>query len=147
MDQLYCVRCRRESLQRLEPLDNEVAFFECSACGRQYALRPGKELTYRWGHPISLALYELIFDPPTDAAALRAAESLQEGRTDDEVAALVKEIRLELNDPTQQVRDILDCRGTEEELREFLELVCQSVENALQSGRRHISQGAAHRPT
>jgi hypothetical protein len=110
-------------------------FFECLACGRQYALRPGQELTYRWRHPISLALYGVIFDPPTNAAVLRAAESLREGRSDDEIAALVKEIRLELNDPTQQVRDILDCRATEEELRNFLGLVCLSIESALKSGR------------
>jgi hypothetical protein len=133
MDQLYCPRCRGP-LQRLEPLDNEVAFFECLECGRQYALQHGKGLTYRWLHPISLALYgfELPIEPQKVS---RAASSLLKGRPSDQVAALVKEIKLELKDPTQQVREILDSRATEAELREFLALVCESVESTLQSGR------------
>ena len=138
MDHLYCLRCQAEPLQRLDVSDAGIEFFECSACRRQYALRPGKGLTYRWGHPISLALYGVIFDEsPADAEQIcKVSAHLQGGRSDVEIAALVKEIRFELSEPTQQVRDILDCRATEQKLRLFLQLLCDRLEKGAKPARR-----------
>lgn len=133
MDPLYCLRCKTAPLQKLEPLAPETVFYECSECGRNYACEPGKALTFRWLHPISLALYNVIFaEHPTEPGRVSsAAASLVEGLSDDQIAAFVEEIRLELNEPTQNVRDILDCRAPEQQLRLFLELVCDRVQNSL----------------
>jgi hypothetical protein len=47
--------------------------------------------------------------------------------------SLAREIRLELDEPTQPVRDILGCRASEGELREFLRAVAGHVEAFLAS--------------
>jgi hypothetical protein len=39
------------------------------------------------------------------------------------IKIIVDEIKLELEEPTQWVRDILDCRASEGKLREFLRCV------------------------
>ena len=57
MSELRCLRCKTVPLTEAGPSDPRIAFFECPSCRRQYALRPGKQLTFRWLHPISLALY------------------------------------------------------------------------------------------
>ena len=106
------------------------SFFECPACGRHYARKPGKGLTFRWLHPISLALYDVIFDdhPARPETVSRNAESLLRQWTQDQIAAAIEEVRLELANPTQEVRDVLDCRATESELREFLRRLCDRLE-------------------
>jgi hypothetical protein len=53
-----------------------------------------------------------------------------------------REIRLELEAPTQQVRDILDCRASEGELRAFLGAVAGEVE-AFLARQRSDSDGTA----
>jgi hypothetical protein len=44
---------------------------------------------------------------------------------------MVEEIRLELRDPTQQLRDIVNCVGSEEKVREFLRLFADAVEELM----------------
>jgi hypothetical protein len=111
--------------------DARVTFFECPACQRQYTLRPGKGLTFRWLHPISLALYGVQFDESPSQRAAEAVELFAPGRPAEELERLVREIKLELREPTQQVRDILDSRATEGELREYLQLFADGVERWL----------------
>jgi hypothetical protein len=48
------------------------SFFECSNCGRGYALKRGKQLTFRWLHPVTLALYDII----SDVTPVERAESI-----------------------------------------------------------------------
>lgn len=55
---LNCLRCTRQALAALSVPSAETTFFECPSCGRHYAHTTGRPLTFRWGHPISLALYE-----------------------------------------------------------------------------------------
>ena len=135
MSEHLCLRCKTVSLKELPPLDPRITFFECPNCGRHYALKPGKQLTFRWLHPISVILYDVIFD---DTPTQRAAS------IGDRFAGLppefVKEIRLELDDPTQQVRDIVGCMASEEELREYLRLVVEHVER-LHARQQSRSQG------
>lgn len=161
MSKHRCLRCKTVPLIALEPIHPEISFFECSNCRRQYALKPGKALTFRWMHPISLALYEVIFDaePVKSWAAREAAlvEQVQvhpeterlmrkigvslEPPTPEQLELIVSEIRLELEDPTQQVRDILDCRASEDELREWLRRYAEHVERIL-ADRRGRARGA-----
>jgi hypothetical protein len=49
-------------------------------------------------------------------------------RPADQLEVSVREIRLELEEPTQRVRAILDCTAPEAELRRFLELFAAGVE-------------------
>ncbi|HKB02684.1 MAG TPA: hypothetical protein VKD90_10720 [Gemmataceae bacterium] len=126
-----CLRCGTVSLAVVGPTDGGVTFYECPACRRQYALRPGKGLTFRWPHPIGLALYGVQFDESPSGRAAEAVASFTQGRPTDELDWLVTEINLELREPTQQVRDILDCRAQETELREYLRLFVDGVERSL----------------
>lgn len=131
MSEQYCLRCKTVTLMKLEPHDLQITFFECAACRRHYALEPGKQLTFRWLHPISLALYSVSFDDaPTERVADVVALFVKQ-RSSEQLALFVQEIRIELDDPTQQVRDILECRASEEELRNYLRLFCEQVERFL----------------
>lgn len=108
-----------------------MAFFECPSCRRHFARKHGGALTYRWGHPVSLALYGVLFasDPLTEAP--RIAESLrQQGRTPEALAAFAEEIERELAQPTQQVRDILGSKASEAACRAFLAAVVRQLKDA-----------------
>ena len=120
-----CLRCEEVALLGAPTDAAGVEFFSCPRCGRNYARRSGKPLTYRWGHPISLALYPMIFEPaPAQVSAAQIDRLLGQTAFDDLAAALA-EIRLELASPTQPVRQILDCIAPEAELRQYLDLYCQ----------------------
>lgn len=124
---IQCLRCKTVPLTVLEASDSQIAFFECPDCRRHYALQPGKQLTFRWLHPISLALYAVQFDESPAGREEEVARSLIRGRPAEHLELIVREIRLELHEPTQQVRDILDCRASESELRTFLRSVADNI--------------------
>ena len=127
MTHLHCLRCKTVALSSSES-PPEIQFLECPSCGRRYALEIGRQLTFRWLHPVTLALYGVIFqERPIEGVGLIAQQFLKH-RSPEELEWIVNEIRLELNDPTQQVRDTLDCRASEEDLRQFLQLFCDCVE-------------------
>jgi len=130
MTKHLCLRCKTEVLSQL-PSSPNIAFYECPACHRHYALVPGKQLTFRWLHPISLPLYGVQFDDIPAERAETEAKMLVEQRPPAYLRLMVEEIRLELRDPTQQVRDILDCRASEEKLREFLRLFADHVDQLI----------------
>lgn len=143
MSEHRCLRCKNVSLKELEPIDLRITFFECPSCRRHYALQPGKPLTFRWGHPISLPLYSVIFDDAPAQRAAAVAASFVKQRSPEQVERFVGEIKLELEEPTQQVRDILDCRATEPELREYLCGFVEHVEQLLAARRRQAPDDAA----
>jgi hypothetical protein len=135
MTEHHCLRCKTIVLSELPRVGPEISFYECPACRRQYALAPGKKLVFRWLHPISLALYGVIFDPNPVEHAETQAEKFVRQMPIEGLQAMIEEIRLELTDPTQQVRDMLDCRASEDQLREFLSLFTNHVEK-LMAGRK-----------
>jgi hypothetical protein len=126
-----CLRCEGAPALTADVSPPDIAFFTCPRCGRRYAQSAGGQLTFRWGHPISFALYPMIF--------VRAPAELQTSQVDTFVAdyppetleAAVAEIRLELETPTQQVRDILECPAPEAELRDYLRRFCERADVAL----------------
>ena len=132
---LHCLRCKTVRLADAAPVAPQIAFFECPNCGRHYALKSGKQLTFRWLHPISLALYPVLFDESLSGRAAEVAAQLANGRTTKEIEMFRREILLELEEPTQQVRDILDNRASEVELREFLASVAEQIGSLLASQR------------
>lgn len=120
-----CLRCAAVTLRGLPHTGGGVSFYECPACMRHYAQKQGGALTYRWLHPISLALYCVLFEREPLGHVQRSTEQLLRGRTEEQVSSMVQEIELELGHPTQQVREIVDNVATEEACRAFLaELVC-----------------------
>lgn len=130
-----CLRCKTVPLTELGSPGGGIAFFECPECQRHYALQRGKQLTFRWMHPISLVLYDVQFDEsPPAGRAEEVADAFIRSRPE-HLEYILREIRLELEEPTQQVRDILDCRGSESELRTFLRSVADRIATALTEAR------------
>ena len=122
-----CLRCKGVDLRRSDLSSHEIEFFDCPQCYRSYARMRGGPLTFRWLHPISLPLYCLLSyrEPPRRASDV--AEEIASGRSEERMSRMVDEIELELDHPTQNVRDILDNPQTEDECRAFLRDFVASV--------------------
>ncbi len=127
-----CLRCDDVQLTRLSESTDDIGFLECPLCGRQYAKKPGEAVTYRWLHPVSLPLYSVLFDQDPLSRAADIAQLFIEQRPADDLLAMLKEIELELDHPTQQVRAILDNPQSEEVCREFLGGFVARVRSELQ---------------
>ena len=114
-----CLRCKTIDLGELASPEG-ISFFECPECHRNYARKPGGALFFRWPHPIGLFLYPVIFEANPPQHCERVAEMFGRQESSERIEQIVREIRLELDDPTQQIRDILNCDASEEELRKYL---------------------------
>ena len=121
----HCLRCGTTELTARPGSNEQIAFYECPSCHRQFARRPGDALCDRWPGPLSLVLYGIQFERNPQAASQRIARSFLRERSREEVAGIMEEIERELNEPTQRVRDILDLPHDEDELRSFLRLVVE----------------------
>lgn len=139
-DQPRCLRCKTIVLNRL-PSPSEITFFECPSCRRRYSLKPGKGLTFQWGHPISLVLYFVLFDRAPVGRAAEAAATLAGQRTAEELQTWIREIQLELDEPTQQVRHILDCPASEDDLREYIHQFVVELDRLLAEASPDSPQG------
>ena len=127
MSEHHCPRCKTVLLGETEQYP-KIRFFLCSNCRRRYALEPGKALTLRWGEAVTLPLHEVYaYDAPVKQA-VRIAQKFVSQWSTEELDWIVDEIRLELDDPTQQVRDTLDCKASEVDLRRYLFSFCEHVE-------------------
>ena len=126
-----CPRCVDVELSLLPASTNDIAFFECPSCHRQYAQKPGHPLVYRWLHPVSLPLYTVLFDSEPILKAQSVAQGLANSRSRETLARIIDEIELELRHPTQNVRDILGNYASEEKCREFLEAVVAQMRSIL----------------
>lgn len=131
--QAYCLRCKTTELVPL-PSPDGISFFECPKCHRDFARKAGGALCYRWLHPISLVLYPVILEVDPCQSCERVAEMFAEQKSSEQIKLTVQEIRLELDDPTQQVRDILGCRASEEDLRKYLRCLADRLEKRSGNG-------------
>ena len=86
-------------------------------------------MTFRWLHPITVALYGVIFDRNPVLRAGQVAESLASEPAEWR-AALLREIVLELADPTQDLADTLDLAAPDAVLRDFLRELATRLETA-----------------
>ena len=127
----FCLRCPDVGLCRLPESSDEISFFECPTCRRQYAKKKSASLTYRWLHPISLPLYCVLFSANATAEAPRVARSLANQSSATQLTSIVHEIELELQQPTQQVREILDNPQSEETCRQFLTAIASLLREQL----------------
>lgn len=119
----FCLRCETTQLDVLPDSHDQITFYECPSCHRQFAQEPGRGLCDRWPSPISLVLYGIQFEAKPQTHYERIARSLLHDRSREEIALMVEEIEHEISKPTQQVRDILGLPQDEEDLRSFLLLV------------------------
>ena len=120
--QPHCLRCKTTGLVALASPEG-ISFFDCPKCDRNYAQKPGGALCFRWQHPISMVLYPVIFEANPAERCERIADMVAKQESSERIKLIVEEITLELDDPTQQVRDILDCLASEENLRKYLSCV------------------------
>jgi predicted RNA-binding Zn-ribbon protein involved in translation (DUF1610 family) len=97
-----CLRCKTVPLNVLQS-DAEITFFVCPRCGRQYARKSGAGLVYRWGSPLSIALYGVIYEVDAQPHAGRIADELASGKAPADLECFIREIELELAEPTQAV--------------------------------------------
>jgi len=123
----HCLRCKTMELSELDSPEG-ISFFECPKCHRPFARKSGGALCFRWLHPISLILYPVIFEANPGQSCERVADMLAEQESSERIKLIVQEIRLELDDPTQQVRDILECHASEAELRKYLRCVADRLD-------------------
>jgi hypothetical protein len=122
-----CLRCKTSELTAVAS-PSGISFFECPKCHRNFARKPGGALCFRWPHPIGLILYSVIFadDPGQDCE--RVADLFAKQQSSERIKLIVQEIKLELDDPTQQVRDILECNASEDDLRKYLRCVADRLD-------------------
>jgi hypothetical protein len=122
-----CLRCRNIRTRYLEGWSQNITFFECPSCHRQYARDKSGTLTFRWPHPISLALNCVLFSENPIAEAPRVAKLLASKPSSLAVDAMAGEIELELEQPTQDVRNIVNNPQSEEVCRQFLADVARQL--------------------
>jgi hypothetical protein len=125
MADLSCLRCDSPKLNVLPESNDQITFYQCPSCLRQYAQRAGRTLCDRWLSPLGIVLYGIQFEPNPQAGAERVARSLLQQQKPEEITRMIFEIEAELQEPRQQVRDILDLPQAEEELRAFLRRVVE----------------------
>ena len=71
----------------------DIRFFLCPNCNRRYALAPGQQLTFRWLHPLTLALQAIIFDAMPIERVPEIARRFAAQYSREELSDIVKEIR------------------------------------------------------
>ena len=133
---IMCLRCNGVELVPSGPSVPKIEFFDRPACHWRYARKLGGSLTFRWLHPISLVLYEILFD---SNPLQRLEKSGVPSKPPEVLLWMVEEIELELTHPTQQVRDILDNPQTEEQCRQYLREYVTGLRGRLRE--KHGDQG------
>lgn len=114
-----CLRCGMP-LSEAEPKLPDISFYSCPQCGSHYAQEPGQELHDRWLMPLSLPLYDVIFDKDPVSRASEIANKYV-GRVDLDLDKLEQHIEDELSNPKQKVSEIHNSEyANEKQLRDFL---------------------------
>ncbi len=121
MPKEVCFRCNNDLVITDE--HNTITFYKCDICKRGYAKSAGKSLTDRWLSPISIVIYDIIYvkqkvsDKIVEGNAMRFLKRLDK----EKMEALIEDIDDEINNPKQKLVDMLDLKGTTEEIaRDYL---------------------------
>lgn len=128
----FCLRCDGVELAASPDSAEDVAFYECPRCRRRFAQRPGRGLCERWPGPLGLVLYGVIFERHPPDASARVAARLLSQKPREEIRWMLAEVERELDEPTQEVRDILETGQKEEDVRAFLGGVVEHWRSALE---------------
>lgn len=121
-----CTRCNSLLVQNKDTTV-EIAFYDCPSCHWHFAQEPGKGLYDRWLSPLSIALYNQIFEKhPERTAEANAADILSQ--RPDLIPTLLNEIDRELCFPTQKVSEIHDfVHAGETSLRTHIGLLADAL--------------------
>ena len=127
-----CLRCKTVELTLLPESEKDSTFYACPQCHRHFSKVPGKDLCDRWLSAVSLLLYRIIFSRSPRERAEDIAKSCFETESPERLDWIIQETTLELEEPTQQVSEILTLvhKPPEAEVREFLRLVVEHLERA-----------------
>lgn len=134
---MQCPSCEAVEIETTSSDKAEVAVYP--RCGRHFRVISEGQLVEAWPGPLSLVLYPVIFERRPQKEAERIPNELraayEPGRPSifrpfsrDELRQVLVEIRMELERPTQNGRDILDLRGDEADLRAYLTLVADRLD-------------------
>jgi hypothetical protein len=127
---VYCLRCNTE-LNIASPISKDIKFYQCLQCDSHYTLHKNKSLTDRWGMPIALILYGVIFEKKPVQQARNIAQQFSV-RDDIDLVFLIKNVEDELQKPTQKVSEILDFSYPDEiALRSFLNIFSEELSNLI----------------
>lgn len=85
-------------------------------------------LTLRWPHPIGVVLYGIQFKSAPLEHIDSTVKELLNSFSQEQMPIFIKEMKLELEHPTQHIRDIVNCVASEELCREFLSEVVDRLE-------------------
>jgi len=75
-----------------------------------------------------MVLYPVMFEANPGKHCKRVAEMFAKHESGEQIRLIVQEIQLELDNPTQPVRDILESQASEEDLRKYLRCVADRLE-------------------
>ncbi len=123
----YCLRCKNIKLEVLPDSTDVINFYSCPKCLRHYAKEPGQLLCDRWLSPLSLVLYPIIFDSNPQSRVKEIADLLKRDFSQEKIEILINEINDELNNPKQKLKDILNFKASEQNIREFLILLRDNI--------------------
>jgi transposase-like protein len=118
-----CPRCRTTALVQESCFASSlVEFFACPSCRRQYARKPGSTLAERWPGPIGQLLYPIQFSSDPLGEIERVAALVVSQWSVERIREALHEVNLELRDPSQEVRTIIDLPAhiSEQDVRAFL---------------------------
>ena len=124
----YCLRCKSIKLEILPESTKQIAFYSCPECQHHYAKKLGQSLHDRWLSPLSIALYPIIFNPNPQNQVKDIADLLKRDFSQEKIKILIKEISDELINPKQKLKDILDLKASEPDIRDYLTLLSKELE-------------------
>ena len=114
-----CLRCENVRLRVIDCYPG-LRNYECPVCFRRYTQRDGGGIFAQWRMPITLPLYSFDFRRHLGDPAKEIAEQFRRSEDPAYLKMMCQEITLELDHPTQQVKNIHRSRHSESELRDFL---------------------------
>jgi hypothetical protein len=123
----YCLRCKNITLKILPDSTDQITFYSCPKCQRHYTKKLGQSLHDRWLSPLSIALYPIIFNPNPQSQAKDIADLLNRDLSLEKIKILLNEINNELIHPKQKLKEILDLKGSEQDIREYLTLLSKEL--------------------
>ena len=116
MNSEICIRCGNF-------LDKQSSeFYRCVNCKRDYTKTRNNIIVDKWLSPISLVLYGIIFETskiPDQTINFQIAQL--EKFSKEEISIIINDIQEELDNPKQNVVEILDLNCGEENVRDYLQ--------------------------
>ena len=124
----YCLRCKSVKLEILPDSTDQITSYSCPKCQRHYSKKLGQSLQDRWLSPLSITLYPIIFNPNPQDRVKDIADLLKRDFSQEKIMILINEISDELINPKQKLKDILDLKASEPDIREYLTLLSKELE-------------------